>query len=261
MEETLLAAFESAPYPVSFLAGILTFLSPCVLPLIPAYLSYISGLSLSELKDEEHMTPEAKRKVLVASLLFILGFSLIFILMGAAAATIIGDILRNRYVAMAAGGIIIIFGLHVMHLINIPFLNYEQRADFGGMDKGEAKTGFKALLKKFAPFLLGMSFALGWTPCVGPILGGILGMASFGDNTTQGVILMTLFAAGLGVPFFLSALLTSRAIGLMNKIKRHFRIVEIVAGSLLVLIGLAIATGGIGAITDLLIDSGVSGGV
>lgn len=257
MEESLLAAFESAPYMVSFLAGIITFLSPCVLPLIPAYLSYISGLSLAELKDEEHMSANVKRKVITASLLFIGGFSLVFILLGAAAATFIGELLRNQYVAMVAGGIIIIFGLHVMHVFTIPFLNYEQRADFGTLEQKTSEGFIKNLLHKFAPFLLGMSFALGWTPCVGPILGGILGMASFGDNTTQGTILMTLYALGLGVPFFLSALLTSRAMGLMNRMKQHFKIVEIVAGSLLVVIGLAIATGGLGEITGLLLDAGL----
>lgn len=257
MEQTLISAFESAPYLVSFLAGIITFLSPCVLPLIPAYLSYVSGLSLSELKDEENMSSAVKTKVLSASLLFIAGFSLIFILLGAAAATFIGELLRNQYAAIIAGGIIIVFGLHVMHVINIPFLNYEQRADFGKLEKG-AKEGFwKNLLQKFAPFLLGMSFALGWTPCVGPILGGILGMASMGDNTTEGTILMTLYAAGLGVPFFLSALLTTKAIGFMNRMKQHFKIIEIVAGGLLVLIGIAIATGGIGKITEFLLNLGL----
>jgi len=255
MEESLLNAFESAPYLVSFLAGIITFLSPCVLPLIPAYLSYVSGLSLSELRDEEHMSSEVKKRVIVASLLFIGGFSLIFILLGVAATTIIGEILSNKYAAIVAGGIIILFGLHVMHIVNIPFLNYEQRADFAKLEK-DAKGGIKTLLQKIAPFLLGMSFALGWTPCVGPILGGILGMASMEGNTFQGTLLMTLYAAGLGLPFFLSALLTSRALGIMNKMKQHFRAVEIVAGSLLVLIGLAIATGGIGKITAFLMDVG-----
>lgn len=256
MESSLLEAFESAPYLVSFLAGIITFLSPCVLPLIPAYLSYISGLSLAELRDEEHMNANVKRKVIIASLLFIGGFSLIFILLGAAAATFIGELLRNQYAAMFAGGIIIVFGLHVMHAITIPFLNYEQRADFGTLEE-KAGGGWKALLHKFAPFLLGMSFALGWTPCVGPILGGILGMASMGDNTAKGTILMTLYALGLGVPFFLSALLTSRAMGLMNRMKQHFKIVEMVAGGLLILIGLAIATGGLGKITGFLLDLGM----
>lgn len=256
MEAYLISAFESAPYLVSFLAGIITFLSPCVLPLIPAYLSYVSGISLSELKDSDNLSPQARRKVITASLMFIFGFSFIFILLGAAAATIIGDLLRNQIAAAIAGGIIIVFGLHVMHVINIPFLMYEQRADFTTLEK-KAEGGWKAFLHKISPFLLGMSFALGWTPCVGPLLGGILGMASMGDETTTGIILMTLFAAGLGVPFFLSALLTSRAIGLMNRIKKHFRIVEIVAGSLLVLIGLAIATGGmqsiVGFINDLIL--------
>lgn len=256
MESSLVAAFDSAPYLVSFLAGIITFLSPCVLPLIPAYLSYISGLSISELKDNEHLSKETKRKVMNASLLFIFGFSLIFVVLGAAATTLIGDLLRNQYVAMIAGGIIIIFGLHVMHVITIPFLMYEQRADFTRLEK-KSEGKLKSLLQRFAPFLLGMSFALGWTPCVGPILGGILGMASMGDDVTKGIILMILYAAGLGVPFFLSALLTNRAIGVMNRIKKHFRIVEIVAGSLLVLIGLAIATGGLGKVTALLLKLGL----
>jgi len=253
MEESLLLAFENTPYLVSFFAGIITFLSPCVLPLIPAYISYISGLSLAELKDENHMSATLKRKVIVASLLFIGGFSLIFILLGVVAATFLGELLRNQYTAMIAGGIIVIFGLHVMHLITIPFLNYEQRADFTSLEKNSSGV-LKTFLHRFVPFLLGMSFALGWTPCVGPILGAILGMASMGENTTQGIVLMTLYALGLGVPFFLSALLTSKAIGFMNKMKQHFRVIEIISGSLLVVIGLAIATGGLGVITKLLLD-------
>ncbi len=256
MEDLLLDLFQSAPYPVSFVAGIITFLSPCVLPLVPAYLSYISGVSIGELRDEEHMSAKVKRKIINSSLLFIAGFSLVFILLGAAAATFLGEILRNQYAAMVAGVIIVIFGLHVMNVINIKFLNYEHRADFTTLEQ-KAQGKAKSFLHKFAPFLLGLSFALGWTPCVGPILGAILAMASFGDNTAQGTILMTLFAAGLGVPFLLSAILTSRAIGLMNRIKKHFKIVEIVSGLILVAIGIVIATGGLGMMTEALIDIGI----
>jgi len=252
MEESLVDMFSQAPYLVSFLAGMLTFLSPCVLPLIPAYLSYISGISVSQLKDSEKMTFAQRLKVIKASLMFIAGFSLVFILLGASMARLIGDIFSYSWVSYIAGAIIIIFGLHVMHVISIPFLNYEARADFGDADKKVAEGFWKKLLQMFAPFLLGVSFALGWTPCIGPIFAGIISMAA--QESAKGVTLMTVYAIGLGIPFLLTAILTSSAMNLINKIKKHFNIVEYVAGGLLVLIGVAVATGGLGKISAWFVD-------
>jgi cytochrome c-type biogenesis protein len=244
MEEQLVSLFESMPFLVSFLGGIVTFLSPCVLHLIPAYLSYISGLSYNQISGKEKMTLKERMMIAQASLSFIFGFSLVFVLLGVVVDETVGDFLKSETVAMVAGGIVIIFGIHTMKLINIPFLNIEARANFGSTEK---QSGVMRLV---APFVLGLSFALGWTPCVGPILGSILTYAG-GQDGGQAVMLMTTFALGLGVPFFLSAILTSYAMGIMAKIKRHFRLVEIISGLLLIVVGIAIAFGSLDSITEI----------
>jgi cytochrome c-type biogenesis protein len=246
MEEQLIQFFETMPYLVSFLGGVVTFLSPCVLPLIPAYLSYISGLSVNQINGKENISLKDRIGIAQASLSFILGFSLIFILLGVVVEDTIGDILKSETVAYVAGAIIITFGLHTMKVINIPFLNIEVRSDFGSTKK---QSG---IMKLIGPFVLGLSFALGWTPCVGPILGTILTFA--GQDGNSAITLMTLFALGLGVPFFLSAILTSYAMGIMNKMKQHFRLIEIVSGLLLIVVGIAIAFGNLDGITEVFTD-------
>ena len=249
MEESLISMFETAPYLVSLIAGILTFFSPCVLPLIPAYLSYISGLSIKDLTQEEGKF-EDKLKVLKASLLFIAGFGFIFILLGASMANLMEDIFAYKWVNYVAGGVIIVFGLHMTRLIMIPFLNFEARAHFGETKNEEATSLWKKILKAFAPFLLGVSFALGWSPCIGPIFAGIISMAA--QEETKGLTLMVVYTIGLAIPFLLAGLLTSKAMGLFKKIKQNFRVVEYISGGLLILIGIAIATGGLGEIAYLL---------
>ena len=246
MEEQLIQLFETMPYLVSFLGGVVTFLSPCVLPLIPAYLSYISGLSYHQISGKESVSLKERFAIAQASLSFILGFSLIFVLLGVVVEDTVGDFLKSEIVASVAGSIIIIFGLHTMKVINIAFLNIEARTNFGSTDK---QSG---IMKLIGPFILGLSFALGWTPCVGPILGSILTFA--GQEGGNAVTLMSLFALGLGVPFFLSAILTSYAMGVMNKMKQHFRVIEIVSGLLLIIVGLAIAFGNLEGITGVFTD-------
>ncbi len=242
MEESLVKLFETMPYIVSFLGGFITFVSPCILPLIPAYLSYISGLSYQQISGQNEISTAERLNIVFASLSFIFGFSLIFVLLGVVVDGAIGDFLKSPEMAIVAGGLVIIFGIHMMKIIDIPFLNFEMRANFGSTEKQ------KGFMKFITPFILGLSFALGWTPCVGPILGSILTYASGNDA----VLLMSTFALGLAVPFFLSALLTSYAVSLMAKVKRHFRIVEIVSGLLLIGIGIAIASGSMGLLTELL---------
>jgi len=251
MELQLSELFANAPYMVSFLAGVLTFFSPCVLPLIPAYLSYISGISVKQLNRDGQMGFKAHLHVLEASLLFVSGFSLVFILVGAAMAELIGDIFAYEWVTWIAGGIIIVFGFHFMGAVNIKMLNYESRADFTHLEEGK-KGALKRVLHALFPFFLGLSFALGWTPCIGPIFASIVSLAA--DEDTKGIVLMALYAAGLGLPFVLSALLTGRALRFLNRAKRHFRAIEIIAGWLLVLIGLSIVSGGMGKITQILTD-------
>ncbi|EJF07447.1 cytochrome c biogenesis protein [Thiovulum sp. ES] len=247
MEEQLVELFQSMPYLVSFLGGFITFISPCVLPLIPAYLSYISGLSYNQISGKEKMSVGERLQIAMASLSFIFGFSLIFVLLGVVVEDTIGDFLKSQEVAYVAGAIIVIFGLHTMKVINISFLNIEAKANFGSTDKQKS-----LFMKLIAPFVLGLSFALGWTPCVGPILGSILTMSGTQDGGA--VLLMSLFALGLAIPFFLSAMLTSYAMGIMGKIKKNFRVIEIVSGILLIIVGIAIAFGSLGEVTGTITD-------
>jgi len=237
MEEALSGLFSSAPFFVSFAAGVLTFISPCVLPLIPAYISYISGMSIKQLSTDGEVTKAQRVRIFYAALMFVLGFSIVFVLLGAAMAELIGDIFNFEWIGWVAGGIIALFGLHMAGLINIKFLNFEQRANFGD-------TKSKSF---FAPFVLGLSFALGWTPCVGPIFAAIVFKAA--QEPTTSIWLLIVYAIGLAVPFLLTALLTGFMLKFMARIKQYFRAIEIVAGLFLVLLGVAIATGGIGKIT------------
>lgn len=248
--------FDNWPFLISFLAGILTFLSPCVLPLIPAYLSYITGMSISVLSgsEDEKITFAQRMKILQTSLLFVAGFSTVFIILGATMASLASDIFNYVWVNYVAGGLIIVFGLHFMGVIQIKFLMYEKRADLT-IDAGD-KQGFIAkFIKAIFPFLLGMSFALGWTPCIGPIFASIVSLAASEGGANQGFMLMVIYTVGLGIPFVLSAMLTSYALNFFKSIKQHFRKIEIFGGVLLVLIGLAIISGRLGVLTGFLLDT------
>lgn len=248
--------FDSWPLLVSLLAGILTFLSPCVLPLVPAYLSYITGMSISVLSgnEDEKVSFAQKMKILQTSLLFVAGFSFVFIALGAAMASLASDIFDYEWVNYVAGGLIIVFGLHFMGAIQIKFLMYEKRADL--TIESDDKQGFIAkFVKAVFPFLLGMSFALGWTPCIGPIFASIVSLAASEGGSSQGLTLMIVYTIGLGIPFILSAMLTSYALNFFKSIKQHFRKIEIFGGVLLVLIGLAIITGRLGVLTGFLLDT------
>lgn len=231
--------FESAPLAVSLLAGILTFFSPCVLPLIPAYLSYISGVSIKELGHGK-LSKTEKIKIFKTALMFVLGFGTIFMLLGVSMANLIGDIFAYDWVSYIAGGIIILFGLHIAGFITIPLLNYEKRAEFGSTKSATL----------FAPFVLGVSFALGWTPCIGPIFAAIVSMAA--QEPSKAVMLMGTYTIGLAIPFLAAAILTSSALEFFSRIKKHFGIIEKVAGILLIIVGIAIATGGLGKLSALL---------
>ena len=215
--------------PTAILAGILSFISPCVLPLIPGYLSFISGVSMEDIASKEK-SREHLMKVIINTVFFVLGFSLVFIMLGATA-TWVGDALRQHLPLFnkIAGVLVFVFGLHVAGVFKIKALNYEKRFHAGGKKMGVIGS-----------LLIGIAFAFGWTPCIGPILGTILTLAAQQDSVSSGIILLTFYSAGLGVPFILTAVLFNYLIGAFGFIKRHFRAVEIISGGLLMLVGILI---------------------
>ena len=236
MEEnvTLLAAFG---------AGLLSFISPCVLPLIPGYLSYISGMSLDEMRGTPGAPAvgaavavaapaDARRRVILSSLAFILGFSIVFISLGASASAI-GRFMMARLdiLGKIAGVIIILFGLHTMGVLRIEWLYQEKR-----VQTNKRPAGFVGAM------LVGIAFAFGWTPCIGPILAGILAVAATQDTIENGVRLLSAYSLGLGVPFFATALAIDRFFTAFAKIRKHYHKIEIVSGVLLIVIGALIFT-------------------
>lgn len=217
---------SNVTYLAALFAGFISFISPCVLPLVPAYISFISGVSMDELRNAERQQQMTLR-LMVSSLLFIGGFTLVFVLLGATATFVGGFLLQNLgIISKVAGVVLIIFGLHVAGLIKIPFLNYEARFQTG--NKPTSAIG---------AILVGSAFAFGWTPCIGPILGGILAIAGSQETVGQGMLLLLVYSFGLGVPFFLTAIATQRLLRAMNRVKKHFKTIEIVSGGFLIVIG------------------------
>lgn len=235
MEIALLPLYENLPYLAAFLAGILTFLSPCVLPLIPPYMSYISGVSIGELAEQKRYI------IFQKALFFVCGFSLIFILLGVSFNSLLGRFLSNPITNYIAGGIIIIFGLHFLGIFRLNILYATKRINIAKFAESSA------ILRLFAPFILGIGFALGWSPCVGPILASIIALNSISIHS--GIYLLIIYALGLGVPFLLTALLIERIFRLFERFKRYYRAIEIASGILLILIGVAIIAGGLDRIT------------
>ena len=226
---------ENPTFLAAFAAGVLSFISPCVLPLIPGYLSYISGLTLDEMQgtgDGAMSLGAARRRVLVASIFFILGFSFVFICFGAAA-SVVGQYMleRQRLLAKIAAVIVIVFGLHTMGVLRIGWLYSEKRVQVE-----------KKPTSLFGAFFVGLAFAFGWTPCIGPILAGILAIAGTQETVGQGVRLLAVYSAGLGLPFLLTALAINKFLSVFKRIRKHYHLIEIVSGLLLVVIGLLIFT-------------------
>ena len=230
----------------AFIAGLLSFLSPCVLPLVPAYLSFISGVSVDALRNEEAVDYEQiKKTAIIQSLWFVFGFSLVFIALGASATWLGQWLLMNMAIlAKVAGIIIIIFGLHYTGVIRIPFLLMEARLS---TDNIKGTSGAGALM-------LGSAFAFGWTPCIGPILGAILAMAGAQGQVAEGMMLLVLYSVGLGIPFLLAAYATNAFLNWSQKFKRHLHAVEVTSGILLVLVGVMIFLGSFSEIAAIIIE-------
>ena len=226
---------------VALAAGILSFLSPCVLPIIPPYLAYMGGISMNQLTDSR----AARRPAVIASAFFVLGLSTVFLFLGFTASVFGRFFLQNQALfGQIAGAVIIVFGLHFLGLFRIPLLMREARLDAG--DRGGSAVG---------AYVLGLAFAFGWTPCIGPILGAILSMSAQEDSIGRGTFLMAVYAAGLGLPFILSALFINRAMGLMNRLKRHMGLVEKIMGALLVAVGLMMLTGAFSRMSYWLLET------
>src|SRR6185369_15459787 len=211
----------------AFAAGILSFLSPCVLPLVPSFLTYLTGLTFTDLQAE-HPTHVVRKRIIIHSLLFISGFTLVFVLLGASA-TLVGSFLREHMKAMQRIGavLIMLFGLHVSGLLPIRMLLGEKRVNIRNKPAGYLGS-----------VLVGITFAAGWTPCIGPILASILMVAAAESTVNRGIILLLAYSLGLGIPFFLSSLAIHRFLTLFNRFKKHIRLFEIVTGILLFVVGI-----------------------
>ena len=217
-------------FTAAFAAGLLSFLSPCVLPLVPSYLSFVTGLGMEELESGD---AALRRTTLIHSLLFVAGFSSIFLALGASA-SFLGQILREYqvWIARIGGGIVVLFGLHLLGLTPFRWLQRERR-----MHLERKPVGY------VGSFLVGVTFGAGWTPCIGPILGGILTFAATRQTLGEGVQLLAFYSAGLAVPFLLSAVAFTWFLATFKRLRRHIVWVERASGALLVLVGLLLLSG------------------
>ncbi len=215
----------------AFAAGFLSFISPCVLPLIPGYVSFVSGVSLEDMRGDAAVS-SARRHVLITSLFFVLGFSLVFIALGATA-SVVGHFLLEKQPILAkiAGVLLVIFGLHTMGVFRIGFLESEKRMQANRKPAGA-----------LGAVLVGIAFAFGWSPCIGPILGGILALAAAKDTVWEGTELLAVYSVGLGIPFLLTSIAINQFFAVTKRIRKHYHAIELVSGGLLVAIGVLIFT-------------------
>ena len=212
--------------PIAFLAGLISFLSPCVLPLIPGYISYISGTSLDRIKEKE------KNLIILKTIFFTLGFSFVFIALGSTASFVGKFFLTNsNTLRIIAGIIIIFFSFQILGIINLNFMNKEIRFL---TDRYNNSLAF--------PFVVGAAFGFGWTPCIGPILGSIITLATLEENISKGIILLTSYSLGLAIPFIISGVLIDKFLLFSKNLKKYISIITKVGGTILLLTGIAILT-------------------
>ncbi|MGJ8623694.1 MAG: cytochrome c biogenesis CcdA family protein [Yoonia sp.] len=235
--------FDAALLPamlVAMLAGILSFLSPCVLPVVPPYLAYMGGVSVSDMEETRH----ARRRVFLAAVFFVLGLSTVFLLLGFAFSAMGRMFLQvQEWFLIIAGAMVMTLGAHFVGVFRIGFLDRDLRVDAG--DRGGSA---------FGAYLLGLAFAFGWTPCLGPILGAILSLAASEADMTRGTVLLAVYALGLGIPFLLVAAFFPRLKGVMGWMKRHMDRIERASGLLLWTVGLMMMTGQFAAFSYWLLE-------
>jgi cytochrome c-type biogenesis protein len=229
-------------WPAAAAAGVLSFLSPCVLPLVPPYLTYIARTTIEELAAGGET--RARRDTLLAALLFVAGFSTVFVMLGATA-SVFGQVVRAHleFLSLIAGLVIIAMGLHFLGLFRLAFLYREKRFNV------EKPIGL------WGAYLMGLAFAFGWTPCIGPILAAILALAGTEDTVARGAGLLAVYSAGLGIPFIVAALAMAPFLRFMQRFRAHFGKVERVVGVLLVITGIAFMTGGVQRASYWLLDA------
>ncbi len=216
---------ENISYTAALAAGLLSFFSPCILPLIPAYFSFITGLSLEELLEDKRKT---RQKVILSTLFYTAGFSFIFILFGASASFLGSFVFRYSWMLRyIGGGIIIVFGLHLLNIINIKSLNFEKRIHVK-----------KKPLHLMGAFVIGMAFGAGWTPCIGPMLGSILIVAGSQDTGLKGVLLLSIYSAGLAIPFLIISFFINFILDIMKQATKFIMVLNKVSGILLIIIGI-----------------------
>lgn len=219
-------------FPAAAAAGLLSFLSPCVLPLVPPYLTYLAGVSMEDLEIETRSA--ARRDILLSSILFVLGFTSVFVALGATASAFGGVIRANLHIlSWAAGAIIILMGLHFIGILKVGLLYREKRAEI------------TKPMGLFGSYVMGLAFAFGWTPCIGPILAAILAVAGTQETVTLGAALLATYSLGLGLPFIGAGLALGRFLAFVARFRRHFGKVEKIVGVLLIFTGVAFLTGGV----------------
>ncbi len=220
---------DNISYFGAFIAGLLSFLSPCVLPLIPSFITYITGLSFADLQAE-HPTHKVREQTIIHTLLFIAGFTVVFVLLGASATFVGGFLQEHMNMIRRVGGIlIVVFGIHVSGLVPIHLLLGEKRVTLH-----RKPAGF------LGSFLVGLAFAAGWTPCIGPILASILMVAATEETVYKGIALLLVYSLGLAIPFFLASLAMHQFMVFFNRFKKHIRIMEVITGVFLVVVGIMI---------------------
>jgi len=223
---------QDIPFIIAFLAGVFSFLSPCVLPIVPGFISYVAGKSFSDLQDSKRTD---RLSLLAVISLFILGFSVVFILMGASIDLLSEQLFNYKKELNVFSGILIIFmGLFFIGFIQIPFLNFEKKINIQSLQNSI-----------FFPFVIGIAFAFGWSPCIGPILGAVLSIAI--NDSINGIVLLTFYSLGLALPFILVGLLIGKLIQLILYINKYIKVFQFAAGSILIITGVLILNGSIQA--------------
>ncbi len=229
--------------PAALIAGLVSFLSPCVLPLVPPYLIYLTGATIEHLENEETVS-SSQRAVMISAVMFVLGFSTVFVTLGASA-SLIGALIRawSAELSIVAGVVIVIMGLHFLGLTRISFLMREGRLPI------PKPVGL------WGAYVMGLAFAFGWTPCIGPILAAILSVAAAEATVAKGAGLLAIYSAGLGIPFLIAALMVEQFSSLFARMKKHLVNVERAMGVLMVLTGIGFLTGAISSVSIWLLET------